>query len=114
LPLLALPSIVRVRPASRGELFIGLWAGLALSACSPPSRGPRPSEPPSADGGIETTTHMERALALLDGGAPLGPRADALALAESIESAAVREGTGERATALHVLAAELLERVYRI
>jgi N-acetylmuramoyl-L-alanine amidase len=69
------------------------------------------SEP---DGGVDGTMRTERALALLDGAAPLGPRADALALAESIESAAVREGAGARATALHTLAAEVLERVYRI
>jgi N-acetylmuramoyl-L-alanine amidase len=57
---------------------------------------------------------MERAFALFDGGAVLGARADALALAESIESDAVREGAGQRATVLHALSAKVLEHVYRI
>jgi N-acetylmuramoyl-L-alanine amidase len=57
---------------------------------------------------------VEQGRALLDRSVPLGPRSDVLALAESIESAAVREGAGARAAELHALAAELLERVYRI
>jgi N-acetylmuramoyl-L-alanine amidase len=44
----------------------------------------------------------------------MGPRSDALAMAESIESAAVREGAGARALELHALAAAVLERVYRV
>jgi N-acetylmuramoyl-L-alanine amidase len=56
----------------------------------------------------------DQARALLDAKAPIGPRSDALALAESVESAAVREGAGARAADLHTLAARVLERVYRI
>jgi N-acetylmuramoyl-L-alanine amidase len=44
----------------------------------------------------------------------LPQRADALALAESIEAHAVREGAGARAVELHTLAARLLERVWRV
>jgi N-acetylmuramoyl-L-alanine amidase len=41
-------------------------------------------------------------------------RAEALALAESIEARAVREGASLRAVDLHTLAARLLERVWRV
>jgi N-acetylmuramoyl-L-alanine amidase len=44
----------------------------------------------------------------------LPARAEALALAQSIEARAVREGTGARATELHALAARILERVWRL
>jgi len=44
----------------------------------------------------------------------LPPRADALALAQSIEARAVREGGGARATELHALAARIVERVWRV
>lgn len=84
---------------------MGLATGLFL-ACSHAR-----SEP---DGGLESVRRAERAQAFLDGEAPLGPRADTLALAQSIESAAVKEGAGARAVALHTLAAKVLERVYRI
>jgi N-acetylmuramoyl-L-alanine amidase len=76
------------------------------SACSHASHG--------ADGGPDSANLAEAARALLDAGASIGPRSDALALAESVESLAVREGAGARAQSLHALAAEVLERVYRI
>lgn len=47
-------------------------------------------------------------------GAALPPRAEALAVAQSVEAAAVKEGAGARASELHVLAATLFERVYRL
>ncbi len=50
----------------------------------------------------------------MDGSKPLGQRSEALALAESVESGALREGAGARAVALHGLAARVLERVFRI
>jgi N-acetylmuramoyl-L-alanine amidase len=66
------------------------------------------------EAGVDVARLRQSARALLDGGSTLGPRSDALALAESVESAAVREGAGARAAELHALAAEVLERVYRI
>ena len=51
--------------------------------------------------------------ALVAGGA-LPPRAEALAVAQSIEARAVREGGGARAADLHVLAARIVERAWRI
>jgi N-acetylmuramoyl-L-alanine amidase len=44
----------------------------------------------------------------------LPPRAELLAVAQSIEAAAVREGAGQRALDLHMLAAQLLERMWRL
>jgi len=67
-----------------------------------------------ADGGPNAALLADQARALLDRNVPIGPRSDVLALAESVESAAVREGAGARAVDLHALAAQLLERVYRI
>ncbi len=46
--------------------------------------------------------------------AALPPRAEALAVAESVEAAAVKEGAGARASELHALAGALFERVYRL
>jgi N-acetylmuramoyl-L-alanine amidase len=77
------------------------------SACSPAAVS-------ASDGGVDAVLLVARARALLDRTVPIGPRSDVLALAESVESAAVREGAGARAAELHALAAELLERVYRI
>jgi N-acetylmuramoyl-L-alanine amidase len=45
---------------------------------------------------------------------PLPPRAETLALAESVEARAVQEGAGARAVELHTLAATLLERAFRV
>jgi len=44
----------------------------------------------------------------------LPPRAEALSLAQSIEARALREGAGARAAALHITAARVLERVWRV
>jgi N-acetylmuramoyl-L-alanine amidase len=44
----------------------------------------------------------------------LPPRAELIALAQSIEAAAVREGVGQRALDLHLLASRLLERMWRL
>jgi N-acetylmuramoyl-L-alanine amidase len=51
---------------------------------------------------------------VLEGGSTLPPRAETLALAESIEAAAVKEGAGARAVDLHRTAARLLERIWRV
>ncbi|HEY2365627.1 MAG TPA: N-acetylmuramoyl-L-alanine amidase [Polyangiaceae bacterium] len=53
-----------------------------------------------------------RELTLTD--AALPPRAEALAVAQSVEAAAVKEGAGARASELHALAGTLFERVYRL
>jgi N-acetylmuramoyl-L-alanine amidase len=57
---------------------------------------------------------LARAHALCDAGAPLPERAEVLALAQSLEARAVKEGTGARAVELHVAAATLYERSWRI
>lgn len=44
----------------------------------------------------------------------LPERAEVLSVAQGVEAAALREGAGARAVALHVLAASLFERLYRI
>ncbi len=80
---------------------------IALSACSHGSVVP-------PEGGPGAALLAEQARALLDPKVVLGTRSEVLALAESVESAAVREGAGARAVELHALAAALLERVYRI
>jgi N-acetylmuramoyl-L-alanine amidase len=54
------------------------------------------------------------ARAMASEGSTLPARADVLALAESVEARAVREGAGARAVELHTAAARLLERVWRV
>jgi N-acetylmuramoyl-L-alanine amidase len=53
-----------------------------------------------------------RELVLVDAGLP--PRAEALAIAQTVEAAAVKEGAGARSSELHALAGALFERVYRL
>ncbi len=66
-----------------------------------------------AGGGNELA--LVRRLSMGGLGAPLlPPRADALALAESVEARAAREGSGMRAVELHAAAAALLTRIWRI
>ncbi len=64
------------------------------------------------DGGEPPEIASARALAAE--GSTLPPRAEALALAESVEARATKEGSGANAAALHALAAELFERMYRL
>ncbi len=45
---------------------------------------------------------------------PLAPRPEAIALAQSVEALAQKEGAGARAVELHALAARIHERVWRI
>jgi N-acetylmuramoyl-L-alanine amidase len=82
-------------------------ASALASACSRGATG-------SPDAAFDVTALAERARAVADGRIPLEQRSDALALAESVESGALREGAGARAVALHGLAARVLERVFRI
>ncbi|MGH7271580.1 MAG: N-acetylmuramoyl-L-alanine amidase family protein [Polyangiaceae bacterium] len=63
------------------------------------------------------SVQVQRARVLGESGpnAPVLPaRAEVLALAESVEAQAVREGAGARAADLHTVAARLIERVWRI
>jgi N-acetylmuramoyl-L-alanine amidase len=57
---------------------------------------------------------LATARAIASGRAPLPLRAEALALAQSIETRATREGAGARAVELHAAAAGVLERAWRI
>jgi len=54
------------------------------------------------------------ARALLNGTLPLPPRAELLAMAESVEARATKDGSNPTAAPLHVLAATLFERMYRL
>ena len=74
---------------------------------------------PSASGAPDAGSHddeteVARARALLADGALLPPRAATLALAQSIEARAVREGSGVRSAELHAIAARIVERVWRV
>jgi N-acetylmuramoyl-L-alanine amidase len=60
------------------------------------------------------STDLPRARALGLGHDPLPARAETLALAESIEAQAGREGGGTRAVDLHTTAGRLLERIWRV
>ncbi|MEO8878739.1 MAG: N-acetylmuramoyl-L-alanine amidase [Polyangiaceae bacterium] len=64
----------------------------------------------NGDGGIDAVTQGRALLA-----APrLPPRADFLAVAQSVEAAADKEGGGARAVELHALAGGLFERIWRL
>ncbi len=80
---------------------------LSLPACSPGSAA-RDAGAPAPAGDVAA------ARAIASGQAPLPARAEALALAQSIEARAVREGAGARAVELHAAAAGVLERVWRV
>jgi N-acetylmuramoyl-L-alanine amidase len=97
---------VRRRPSV--VALVVSWALLAPApACSQRAALP-------AEAGIDEASRVAEARRLLDPTRALGPRSDALAIAESVESSAVREGAGQRAAELHALAGQLLERVYRV
>ena len=76
----------------------------ALAACN--------GNPQAADGG--ESPEIVAARLLVVAGSSLPPRAEALAVAESVEARAMKAGSGEAAASLHALAAELFERVYRL
>jgi N-acetylmuramoyl-L-alanine amidase len=86
-------------------VFLGcvlLVAGLAV-AC-----GGRRATPADASAG----TDVDHAEVLL--GSTLPPRPEVIAVAQSVEALAIKEGAGARAAELHALAAALLERLWRI
>ncbi len=67
-----------------------------------------------AGAGPSEAVAPDHAAAIAAGREPLPPRAEALARAESLEARATREGTGARAVRLHTLAAQIVERVFRV
>ena len=77
----------------------------ALAACGGPAK-------PGGDGG--PAEEIVRAQALDVESAILPARPDVIALAQSIESLALKEGAGARAVELHALAARLHERIWRV
>ena len=92
----------RTAPASGRLLAL---AGLILLACG--GRGSADSADAGETGEIARGQKM---LAVT----PLPPRPEAIALAQSVEALALKEGAGARAVELHALAAQIEERVWRI
>src|SRR5207253_8789125 len=94
--------------------------GLVLTACvACGGCGGRGAPVDAGGGALDEAAELARAQALAapvsaERGEPLPHRAEVLALAQSIEARAVREGGGARATELHALAARLVERVWRV
>ncbi|MDB4944485.1 MAG: N-acetylmuramoyl-L-alanine amidase [Labilithrix sp.] len=68
--------------------------------------------PPGGDAGPDDP--LARATALDHDGVTLPSRPETLALAQSVEQLAVREGAGARAVSLHAVAAHLYERTWRV
>lgn len=66
-----------------------------------------------AQGAAADSADVARARSLATGDV-LPARAEAIALAQTIESRAVREGAGARAVEMHSIAARLMERVWRV
>jgi N-acetylmuramoyl-L-alanine amidase len=99
--------------ALASALALALAFAFALAGCSGGARGA------GADSGGADEAKIAEGRALvaenLGSFAPALPaRADALALAQSIEARAVREGGGARATDFHAVAARIVERVWRV
>ena len=69
---------------------------------------------PDAAVGTADPADVATARSIASGQVALPARAEALALAQSIEVHAEREGAGVRAVELHAVAAALLERVWRV
>jgi N-acetylmuramoyl-L-alanine amidase len=96
-----------VRAALSLPVVASACLALGLSACS--------SRSTARDAGASIPIEdVATARAIAGGQAPLPVRAEALALAQSIEARAVREGAGARAVELHAAAAGVLQRVWRV
>jgi len=85
------------------RLFFAAVVGVLAACGHGASSSDAEAEPPE----------IARARALADD-APLPPRAEALAVGQSVEALAAKEGAGVRASELHFLAARVFERVYRV
>ena len=88
-----------VRPLLVTAMVLGAACGGARSA------GP---DAGAVDG------EVARAQALLAPSSPLPPRPEVIAVAQSVEGLAMKEGAGARAVELHALAAAVLERLWRV
>jgi N-acetylmuramoyl-L-alanine amidase len=97
-----------LRWAVTAALAFGALAGGACGPARTSTGGPDAGPAASALG------DLSRAHGLVAGHTALPARADVLALAQSIEGRAVREGAGARASPLHMAAAKLFERVWRV
>jgi len=105
-------------PTRRGARFfarplvLALLLGAPGSACAARGKSGNATE----DGGSAASggDDVRRARAIGAGEEPLPPRAEAIALAQSIEARAIGEGAGARAGDLHATAARMMERVWRV
>ena len=99
-----------------GIAFVVRCMGAAIVACvAIACSGHRASNDAGA-GSLDDAAELARAqsLAQRTSDEPLPNRPEVLALAQSIEARAVREGGGTRATELHAVAARLVERMWRV
>jgi N-acetylmuramoyl-L-alanine amidase len=88
------------------------WIGLILAATSA-GCGDCGHDTGAADAGSKDTEDLRLARALTATDASLPPRPEVLALAQTIEAQALKEGAGPRAVELHALAGALFERTWR-
>lgn len=86
--------------------FLGSLGFAGLGGCA----GEKPK--PSVDAGAPDDP--SRAKAMLAHDQTLPPRPEVIALAQSVEALALKEGAGARAVELHALAASLEERMWRV
>jgi N-acetylmuramoyl-L-alanine amidase len=91
------------------SLLVSVSVSVGVASCSHGSGGQDAGVPGTAGAG-----DVASARAIASGQAPLPVRAEALALAQSIEARATREGSGARAVELHAAAAGVLARVWRV
>jgi N-acetylmuramoyl-L-alanine amidase len=89
----------------RHRLVFALLAGVS-AACGGSSK------PTSADAGGSGEVARAQAISAPDAALPARP--EVIALAQSVEALALKEGAGARAVELHALAAGVLERLWRI
>lgn len=98
-----------LRAGSHPRGAFALALAVAAAACAAHGSGGG-----DAGAGDPAALDLGRARDLADAGATLPPRAEVLALAQSIEARATKEGTGARAVELHAAAAALYERAWRV
>jgi N-acetylmuramoyl-L-alanine amidase len=87
---------------------------LANLACGSRDKTSGISGSDDAAAAMLASADLARARALGERKEALPPRAEAIALAQSIEARAQREGSGPRAAPLHATAARILERLWRL